>query len=443
MLIKIGVIGPEESMTRILQVSKEFKDIELIPFTYQEVSEITDIVTNNDLIVDQWLFSGIMNYSFAVDKKLIKENEGNFPPLHGSSFFGVLMEAQLNERNIFDKISIDTITNDEVSKILSFYNLNSLQYYNAPYEGYNQMSKLEKFHKSLYKSNKTQLAITSIKSTYEKLKKDGVLVYRLTPSFLAVKSTIQLLGERAQANHYENLQMAVIGCKIINDFDRNEPYELFKWRHHEVDIKKHLLYLTENMNGSFVDVGDGLYFIFTTKGEFGNNAENDLFKLMNDFKVRDNLTIGVAIGYGETVSHAEQNVRFGLSQFSIDDKASILVIDDQYSITKKFQNQEGPFLNNKAIDQELMTKFGEGVVSYRDVRRIITYSHNYSKKEFTSQDVSRWLQSTERNGRRILAELENAKVIEKCGTVHLKQRGRPKNVYQFVDSLSFLRVVEK
>lgn len=437
--IIIGVIGPDESVTRILEVSNEFKEIEFIPFIYQEVSEIIEIVETNNLIVDQWLFSGIMNYSLALDKNLIQQDEGSYPPLHGSSFFGILMEAQLNERKIFDQISIDNITDNEISKILSFYNLNSLKYYNAPYEGHGNLSTLGEFHKSLFMKGKTQLAITSIKSTYNELKKDGVLVYRLTPSYLSIKLTIQLLSERAQANRYENLQMAVIGCKMINELDSVERYQLFRWKHHELNLEKSLLELTEKMNGSFVGVGDGLYFIFTTKGEIDSKTENDLFKLMNEYKIRDQLSIGVVIGYGENVSHAEQNVRYGLGEFNNNDRASILVIDEQYAITTKFSSNESDLLNTKAIEEELLTKFGKGVVSHRDVTRIIIYSHKYNKKDFTSQDISRWLQSTERNGRRILAELEHAKVIKKCGTVHLNQRGRPKHVYEFVEGLSFSR----
>ncbi|MEW9677974.1 hypothetical protein ABRT01_17775 [Lentibacillus sp. L22] len=436
MHIKIGVIGPEESVERILKVTKEFNQVEFIPFIYQEVHQVTKIIEHNKWIVDQWLFSGIMNYSYAIDSNLIKKDKGSYPPLYGSSFFGILLEAELNEQKIFNKISIDTITEQEVTKILSFYHLDLLEYYNAPYKGYDHLRNLGEFHKSLYVRKKTQLAITSIKSTYDELKKEGVLVYRLTPSYLSIKLTIQLLLERAQANRYENLQMAVIGCKMFDETYSDEPYQLFRWKHHELNMKRSLLTLTEKMNGSFVDVGDGLYFIFTTKGEIDSNRENDLFQLMTEFIIRDQLFIGVVIGYGETVSHAERNVRYGLGKFHKDERASILVIDEQDSITTKIPNNESGFLNTKEIEQELLAKYDGNVVNHRDVMRMIIFSHKYNKKEFTAQDVSRWLQSTDRNGRRILAELEQANVIKKCGTIQLNQRGRPTNVYQFAVDLS-------
>ncbi|MDY0393420.1 hypothetical protein RWE15_01965 [Virgibacillus halophilus] len=87
MHIKIGVIGPSESVAKILKVSRDFEGVTFIPFVYDEVSQISTIIANNRLFVDQWLFSGIMNYSYAIDQQLIKKEDGSFPPLHGSSFF--------------------------------------------------------------------------------------------------------------------------------------------------------------------------------------------------------------------------------------------------------------------------------------------------------------------------------------------------------------------
>ncbi len=57
----------------------------------------------------------------------------------------------------------------------------------------------------------------------------------------------------------------------------------------------------------------------------------------------------------------------------------------------------------------------EEEINFRDAVRLIIYARKYNRQEFTAQDVSRWLQSTDRNGRRILANLENANLIEKCG----------------------------
>lgn len=52
------------------------------------------------------------------------------------------------------------------------------------------------------------------------------------------------------------------------------------------------------------------------------------------------------------------------------------------------------------------------------VSKLISFTQHYIRKEFSSEDSARWLKSTERNGRRILMDLEKEGIIEQCGEVH-------------------------
>lgn len=433
MHIKFGVIGPAKSVEKILEVGKEFEELTFLPFPYKEVEEISEIIERNRYLVDQWLFSGLLNYTYAMENKLIHEDEGGYPTLHGSSFFGELLEAQLNEGRIFTKISIDNIAKTELDKILSFYHLDALKYYTMPFQSDYSRKDVVAFHKKLYDEGKIELAITTLNAVYYELKKAGVPVYRLTASYLSIKLTIELLIEKAQANLYENRQMAIIGCRLKNTGKTVTQHQLFQWKHHQLNWKKSLLQLTESLQGSLVEEGDGLFFIFTTKGEIDNQAESALLKLIEEYQIRDQLVAAIAIGFGANVLHAEQNVRYGLSQEVHEKKASILLVKGVAELSEKSANSLGKSLDFKSLEEELFRRFADGSASPRDVLRIIVYSHKYNQQKFTSEDISRWLQSTERNGRRILAELEQANIIKKCGKIQSNQRGRPKNVYCFTD----------
>lgn len=219
--MRIGVIGPADSVQRIMYVAQEFSDVEFVPFVYDELTEVDGILEKHSDDVDQWLFSGILNFTYATELELITEEKGSFPPLHGSSFFGTLLEAQLNEKKVYEKVSIDTITKEELDKILSYYKLESLQYYNAPFKGYKHIDSFIDFHKQLYDDGKIEVVITPIKATYYALKEIGIPVYRVTPSYLSIKLKIQLLRERAQSNRYKNSQMAVIGCNVEFNLDKD------------------------------------------------------------------------------------------------------------------------------------------------------------------------------------------------------------------------------
>lgn len=432
MKTRIGVISPADSMQRIEYVAQEFKNIEFVPFIYEELSEITNILTVHRYEVDQWFFSGVLNYTYATENQLITEEEASFPPLHGSSFFGILLEAQLTEQTVFQQVGIDTISDEEISKILSYYNLEKLTYYNHPFEGYDKIQNLVEFHKDLYEQGKTEVVITSIKDVFFQLKKMDIPVYRVTPSYLSIRMVIQFLEERAQSKRYRNSQTAIIGCRVQFNMDTlDDLYYSFKTKYQELDLRRSLLQVTEKTNGSLMQLGDGLFFIFTTRGEVSEDAYEDLLELIEEVKIQNNIEASISIGFGETVSQAEQNVRFGFRNMTKQEQATILLVDEDQSITLK--NKQTKDLSYQTVETgaDWRKKIKDASISPGVVSKIIAYAKQYQRDQFTSQDISRWLQSTERNGRRILTEMEKTNVVEQCGEAQSGERGRPRKVYRF------------
>ncbi|MCD5324235.1 MULTISPECIES: ATP-binding protein [Pontibacillus] len=431
MKTKIGVIAPQDSLEQILYVTDEFKDIEVASYTYDDLSDIEDILSAHRYEVDQWFFSGILNYTYAYEKNLITPEEGSYPPLHGSSFFGILLEAQLTSKKVFEKVSIDTITDDEIEKILSYYDLQSLTYYNHPFEGYQYSNELVDFHSNLYKEGKAEVAITSIKTVYRQLKALGVPVFRVTPSYLSIKLILQFLEERAQSKRLRNAQVAVIGCRV--DFEVKQREELqysFRMKHQELDLRRFLLRIAEKTSGSLMQIGDGVFFIFTTRGQMWTEVEEELFSLIQNAEMQTSSQVNIAIGFGETVSQAEQNVRFGFRNYKTFDEPTLLIVDEYQSITLK--QQEAAISYQTVGAGEWADKIKDAALSPGVVSKIISYAHHYERTTFTSQDLSRWLQSTERNGRRILSEMEKVGLVQQSGEAQSGERGRPRKVFSLV-----------
>ncbi|MEI3613185.1 hypothetical protein [Pseudogracilibacillus sp. SO30301A] len=432
MLSSIGVVGPEESVNKILKVAEQFSNTRCIPFTYKSVEELPRLIRQGSPLVDQWLFSGVMNYSYALQHCLVDAEQADFPLLHGSSFFGKLLEIQQNERRLFTSFSIDTITDKEINKVLSFYELDSLKFHSIPFSEYETAEEFATFHQRLYEQKETEVVITAIRAVYDLLKERNIPVYRLTPSYLSIKLTIELLEKKAQVKHYENLRLAVIGCKVFRVGEHIDD-SIFDWKYYELNLKRSLLELAKKSSGSFVDVADGLYYIFTTKGEIDEEMEAALFNCIEIYRVDHHLDIGFAIGYGQTVYHAEQNVRYGLNQLSLNGSPTLLVVESKENVLQKTQKDSANALNTEELRRVLRKRFQDSDVNFRDVLRIALYAHKYDKQQFMVDDIAQWLEGTKRNARRILAELEHANVVEVCGKVQASTRGRPSNVYRFVD----------
>lgn len=432
---KIGVIAPSDSLEQILYVTDEFEGIEVVSYAYEQLSDVEAILSAHRYEVDQWFFSGILNYTYAYEKNLITPEEGSYPPLHGSSFFGILLEAQLTRKKVFEKVSIDTITDEEIDKILSYYDLQSLTYYNHPFEGYQYSDELVDFHATLYQDGKTEVAITSIKTVYRQLKELGVPVFRVTPSYLSIKLILQFLEERAQSKRLRNAQVATIGCRIDFELDKlEELHYSFRMKHQELDLKRFLLSIAEKTSGSLMQLGDGLFFIFTTRGQMGAEVEEELFTLIQNVELQTSSQVNIAIGIGETVSQAEQNVRLGFRNYKSFDEPTLLIVDEYQEITLK---QQGAKITYQTVGagHEWAEKLKGAPLSPGVVSKIISYVHHYQRSTFTSQDLSRWLQSTERNGRRILNEMEKVGLVEQSGEAQSGERGRPRKVFSLVQNI--------
>lgn len=434
MNIRIGIIGPEDSVKRILSATEEFQDVEFIPLVYKDVYQVDELFDNNIKPIDQWLFTGVLNFNYAINKNLVNEENATYPPLHGSSLFATLLEAQLAANKVFKRISIDTFSTEEIHKTLSYYNLKSIQFTNLPFSDYTYIHKLTDFHENLYKQGKTDIALTSTNYAYVQLKEKNIPVYRMNPSYLSIKLSLRLLIERAQANRFKKSQIAIIGCYVNFHHDQRENiYYTYKMKQEELDIKKELLYLAERVNGSFISAGNGFYLIYTNRGEINHQIEQKIVQLSEKIFNLYHLKLNFSIGYGENASQAEQHVHLGLKQRRED--FSIVIVDESQKITIKKGEELTAFQYSfSSVGKEWQEKIQNSEISVSTVSKIISYTKHYNRIEFSSQDIANWLQCSTRNARRILSELERGGLIKQCGEVQTGGRGRPLKLYCFIEN---------
>lgn len=431
MSIRIGIVGPADSVKQIMTVTKEFPDVHFTPFVYENVYQVDELLLNNLIPIDQWFFSGVLNYHYALEKQLVDQEYAIFPPLYGSSFFGTLLEAQLKANKVFKSISIDSIANDELEKTLSFYDLEALQFKNFPFSDYTYIHDLTNFHEELYRAGKTDLAVTFTNYAYVRLKEKNIPVYRMKPSYLSVKLTLNVLIERAYAKRLKKTQIGIIGCFADFQVDEEDIYYPYQMKQEELDLKKELLFLAKEVRGSFISLGNGLYLIYTNRGEIRSETRELMVHLSKKMKSTHKLPIYFSIGYGDTASSAEQHARLGLRNRR-DGTAIVIVEEDkQISILGKEDLPSTLQYSVVSLGEEWEEKIKDLGVSVSTVSRLISLSSYYHKREFSSQDVSRWLNCSLRNARRILKELERGDVLKQCGEIHTGGRGRPLKLYCF------------
>ncbi|WLD93593.1 hypothetical protein [Alkalihalobacillus sp. AL-G] len=431
MKIRIGVVGPQDSIEQIMKAGKHFKELELDPFVYKQTEETEDIINQNRDSITQWFFSGQAPYYYALSKGLITEEEGSFTPLNGSSLLGTLLEAFVKEGRILKHLSLDTLQVDEVEKVKDYFSLDGLSIHSNSYAGYLPAEEIIDFHRKLYTSGKIDAAITCIKSVYVALKEMGVPVYRVVPSELAVHRALGLIKERAQSSWYRKSQLVIVGVEVIYApaSGGEHPFS-FKVKHQELELKRVLLDFVEKINGSIVQVGDGLFYIYTTRGELELFTKRKSIQLIIDeCYVNSQLSVRIGIGYGQTVLAAEEHVRIAFDYAREEEGPVVITINEDKAVSKYLDGNEQVAYQTRNKGMEWERIFKNASISSSLAAKIESLAYHYEKSSLSSQDLARWLKSTERNARRILAEMERigvAKVIGEEST----GRGRPRKVYE-------------
>ncbi|WHX42722.1 hypothetical protein QNH36_11575 [Mesobacillus sp. AQ2] len=435
MKIRVGIVGPGDSVGHILALGREHNDLEMVPYIYKETKETENIIRDYQDEVDFWFFSGQAPYYYARSKGLIREDTSYFPPLYGSSLLGTLLGALLKEGAI-QNASLDTIKQSELDTLTSTYYLGEINIHSFSYNEYKPAEEIISFHKKLHDEGKIEVAFTCVQEVHDRLKEIGIPCYRVIPSPVAIKLVLQNLKERGQSNWYKQSQIAIIGLEVIHSASSlDQQYFSYEMKRRELEIKQVMLDHAEKLQGSFVQIGDGLFFIYTTRGEMDMQfQESSMYSLIEEAKVHSKLKLRIGIGYGLTAYDAEQNVRLALHYAREKQTPSVVSVDEKKQINEH-QSETGELnitYQQRKWGEEWEKRFKEAKISPGIVSKIEYLSRHYKKNIVTAQEVSRWLKRTERNSRRIMVELERLGLAKVTGEEQPGQRGRPRKVYELL-----------
>lgn len=427
-------MGPHDSLDHIMLFGRDDKDIEMISFPYEQTEDTIRIIKENDHIVDQWLFSGQAPYHYARTHGVLPEGKGSYPPLHGSSFFATLLESIVAEGKILRRFSIDTIAESEIAASKELYSLQALQFFSYPYTGYLPSEKLIAFHQDLYDKGEIDVAITCLKSVYNQLKALGIPCYRVKPSNISIQIVLNLLKERGLSVKYQKSQLAVFGVEMIHD-TKTKANDHFSYRekHRKLELTRVLLDFAEDIKGSFVQIGDNLFFIYTTRGELSLHLnEKGIHSLIERIKIQSELAVKVALGYGLTVLDAEQNLRFAFQHARRQPEEIFVIVNEDREVTEQKPNEGAITFSPRKWGEGWEERFKDASISPAVVSKIEALANHYKKIFVTSTDIATWLKSSERNGRRVLAELEKLGLVAITGEEQSGHRGRPRKIYKLL-----------
>ncbi len=429
MLHRVGIVGPLQSVERILAVAKEYqREMQFIPYPYQNTEETEKIVLEHDAEVDVWLFSG--QIPFMIAKKALGTAENLiYIPHTGSSLYKCFVHMAYYQKKLLDRVSIDMVHSDDVDEALSELGIPTHEIYIKSYDDYINPEELIQFHLELWQQGKTEAALTCYQATYLALQKEGVPAYWVSPTRMVIRQTLKLISEKVRTSYFKDMQ---IGVEIIEiqHFDKiieqaKTPYHL---QYLELKLKETLLKLCERLDGSLQEKGNGRYLIFSSRGAIEREIRL-LRDTVHSLSLEVDVPVAVGIGFGETVFTAEINGRRAVQHAKEKVEQGIVIVQEDGLIVQAVGEEDELAYSYRSDDKELGEKLKKANVSVKTYKKIEALIHRMGWDRFTSSDLSAHLSMTDRNARRIISSLCEWELAECIGEELHATRGRPSKIY--------------
>jgi len=427
MKIKLGVIGEENSLIVINKIILEYRNkYEYFPCVYRKEDEICKFIENNQEKVDVWLVFGQLDY-----QRIMSWGKAKKPvyciAYRGASFYKVLCEALYKNYKV-EEMSIDTIPYDEL--ILGFEEMH-INYKNIQYKmsaSSNSIKTYINFHKRLFEDGKSNLAITSSWSVKLALEKINMPVICVLPLRVSVRMGLNMILTEFQIKALKDNQIAV----QVFDYDlygkEDSMYSVDDLYSREIIVSQKLIAYAKQIQGSLKIVGQGRFFIFTTRGLLAAYT-NDFKSIPNDNNLFDIETklVACGIGMGKSAGDAELNAVTALRHSRKNKSGEWFVIMDDKKIV-------GPLgaktqLTYDYYSEKLQALSEKSSVSIATLSKIESAIQKYGRNTISAQELAISLQIIPRSARRILQKLVDAGIAKEIGDENPNYRGRPRKVF--------------
>jgi len=428
---RIGVIGPEDSVTRILEVARTLDfDLELVPCIYRDYRETVDIIKQNQMRVGGWLFSGPTPYTLASEAFGVHENY-DYCSFSDASLYKCLLQVAYHHGRVFQRVSMDISRYESSEGALEDLGFPKRDIYIQHYDIQSVPEQLAKTHIDLWSTGRIDAAITGLGAVYEILKRDGrVPVYRNNSTAEGIRHAIARLLRKMDNSYLKTTQ---VGFEIVEilDYDAliersGTPYAL---QLSELRIKTHLIALSEYLNGYLFDRGGGSFEISTSRGAVMQAMEK-LHDIVSQLQDAQDIEVAVGIGFGASVSEAQQNARKALGNARKLQEYRVVVMEDNGLIIEGAGKPRQLSYEYYTNDPVLLERLHKAGVSAKTFKRITATIIGKGWDSFTAAQVADELGVTERNIRRIFSSLYDEGILESAGEETASARGRPSRLYR-------------
>ncbi|WMT39904.1 hypothetical protein RE628_21500 [Paenibacillus sp. D2_2] len=267
MQIKIGIIGIQPVVDKLLKVIKAFPTFMPIVKIVQDEGEIPAAAELLMTEVEALILFGAQSHR-KVKEKVNITIPVHYVPLTGAGLYRTLFRAQ-QTGHLDGGISIDSLTKTMVMNALQDLSIEhtKIVLYNGP--AHASADKLFAFHQQQLNTGACSLAITGVESVARRLAVVGAANEWLIPSDQDMSVTLERALLSTESRRIKESQI-VVGMIKVDDFGklvmkRGSEHEVQKLK---LDIHRMVLDYVESLDGYLTPIGGEEYLFFTTRGIF-------------------------------------------------------------------------------------------------------------------------------------------------------------------------------
>ena len=426
--MKIAIVGYPDSVKKILKtLEPQYTYITFLPY---EIKQLSDSVENLKELKGK--VDGIFSTGIGVHSEIVSKLGLDIPMVYSNREAGSILKALWELREDYQDISNLKIGFDIVEeKVL----LETLDEFGIKLNGVDvqeyqedkmELDFLDEHIKNLIKGN-VHCVFTAFGYVYDYFKSKNKPVYRLQSTKNEIVNQMKTLLKDIKIN--ENFKNR-IGIKIIkitkkskkddSDYDKIS----FKMKLNQVFLK-----YAREIHGNYQELIENEYVFFTTQRILETkSSELNFLKLLNEIYILGG-KVAVGIGYAESIQEATINAKKALNISTLNDKGEVYLFSDNKirgPLYKKNRFDYSTKISN-TFEKEAK-KIG---ITPKYLSKIRALQESLSKREFTSKELSEFLEITERSVNRIVKPIIGSGYAEIIEYEVCTSAGRPRRVIKF------------
>ncbi|QDQ00372.1 hypothetical protein FOH38_07545 [Lysinibacillus fusiformis] len=407
MSTKIAVLCSKAFKKRILSIAQNIDDIQLEFYLYNQPTDAPSMLKQIKPC-DALLIGGTLPYlhaqslleKFPIPWNYIKQDE--------TAISTTLLSLIANHAISLEKVSIDVMNPVFVDNVLADIEYSGPKPYVYPISIAEAPNDILQKHLKLWQTKNIDFVITSIHTVFDELQVLNIPAMRVLD---ATGSIIQCLEETKSQSLLTKSESVKAAVGLLDIPENNDFNSLI------------LNHITAATHSTYKQITPLYYELYTTAGHLQNAFEKEnMQKLLQQIEQPFKL----AFGYGHSIFEAAQNAKYAL-EFA--KPFEVYILDEHKNLLGPFPNSEAK-ISLKTNDPYILEMAKQTNLSPANISKIINFSRERQSSQFTSHNLSEYLQVSRRTTERIIKKLVDRGYAKAVGEEMPHQQGRPRTIYE-------------